>query len=41
MCNAHHLRELTFVFEEHWRATEHRQRWAKRMIELLLENRRR
>jgi transposase len=31
LCNAHHLRELTFVYEQEG------QRWAKQMIEFLLE----
>jgi transposase len=31
LCNAHHVRELTYVFEEMGQA------WAKRMIDLLLE----
>lgn len=31
LCNAHHLRELTFVHEEH------RQPWAKSMIDCLLD----
>jgi transposase len=33
LCNAHHLRELTFVYEHH------NQLWAKKMIELLNEAR--
>jgi transposase len=31
LCNAHHLRELTFLYEKE------AQRWAKRMMEFLLE----
>lgn len=31
LCNGHHLRELTFVYEQH------DQQWAQQMIELLLE----
>ena len=31
LCNAHHLRELTYVFEEM------KQAWAKRLIDLLIE----
>jgi transposase len=31
LCNAHHLRELTYVFEEMGQA------WAKRLIDLLLK----
>ena len=31
LCNAHHVRELTFLWEE-----EH-QRWAKRLVDLLLD----
>jgi transposase len=31
LCNAHHLRELTFLYEQEG------QRWAKRMMEFLLE----
>lgn len=31
LCNAHHLRELTFVYEHH------KQQWAKKMIDFLCE----
>ncbi len=31
LCNAHHLRELTFVYEHH------EQQWAKKMIDFLCE----
>ena len=31
LCNAHHLRELTYVFEETWPA------WAQRLMDLLVE----
>lgn len=31
LCNAHHLRELTFI------ATQYRQRWAQRLMTLLLD----